>query len=97
LCSHPGRAFPSILRPKTENSLTSLAAVTPNEKKRSHIQFKQKKPGQRCRCCVVCCYTMHACMRDAIPLRHANLFEKTEDHRKGWAWTGKAEVAGQTK
>jgi hypothetical protein len=36
-------------------------------------------------------------MRDAIPLRPANLFEKTEDHRKGWAWTGKAEVAGQTK
>jgi hypothetical protein len=40
---------------------------------------------------------MHAHAR-SIPLRHANLFEKTEDLRKGvtWPWQEKWKAAGQT-
>jgi hypothetical protein len=84
------------LRPKTKNSLTSLAAVTPNGEET--LAYSNQKKKTRSTLPLLCSMLLHhACMRDAIPLRYANLFEKTEDHRKGWAWTGKAGVAGQIK
>jgi hypothetical protein len=87
---------PSILRPNTlrTKKLPYIARGSDTENERNIpanrciFKFKQN-PVQRCCGCGCCCVVMllhHACTCACHPLRHANLFEKTEDLRKGVAW-----------